>query len=77
MIIDGWMVKLNDKGEMLMESRERPKTHYLITICKRYAIDIEISKEQIDAIPKDELQKTLIQTIQKTIKDSDGQLPWE
>jgi len=67
MQIDGWMVRADEKGNMLRQSRERPD-HYVITVINRYAIDIELSKELIDKIPKDSLRDRLIEIVKGVIQ---------
>lgn len=68
MEIDGWLIRADQEGNMLRTSHERPKTHYVVTIINRYAIDIEINKQEVDRIPKEDLQKTLVDTIKSIIK---------
>ena len=70
MIIDGWDVREDQDGKIaLRNSRQRP-THYLVTILNRYAIDIELLKEEVDKIPKNELQDKLIELIKGVIKNN-------
>ncbi len=73
MIIEGWMVRADQDGNMLRVSRDKAN-HYVVTIVNRYAIDIEMPKEQIDKIPKDQLQDVLIETITNVIKTRGGDL---
>lgn len=75
--IDGWGVRTDENGNMLRQSRLRPND-YVITIIasfNRYAIDIELSKEQVDKIPKDQLQDRLICIIKETI-EKNFEPPW-
>jgi hypothetical protein len=66
MQIDGWNVRTDKNGNFLRQSRENPN-EYIITILNRYAIDIELLKEEIDKIPKEDLEKTLIGIIKDSI----------
>lgn len=70
MIIDGWDVRVDENDKIaLRNSRQRP-THYLVTILNRYAIDIELLKEEVDKVPKNELQDKLIELIKGVIKNN-------
>lgn len=75
MDIDGWEVRTDQNGNFLRQSRENPNK-YLITVLNRYAIDIELLKEEIDKIPKEDLQKTLIGIIKDSIAKA-PKVPWE
>lgn len=75
MEIDGWEIRTDQNGNFLRQSRENPNK-YLITVLNRYAIDIELLKEEIDKIPKEELQNTLIVIIKDSISKA-PKVPWE
>lgn len=77
MEIDGWSVRIDDEGNYLRTSRERPKTHYVITLLKRFAIDIELRKEEVDAIPEDKKDETLRDAMKKAIDQAGNKMPWE
>ena len=75
--IDGWGVRTDENGNMLRQSRLRPND-YVITIIasfNKYAIDIELQKNQIDKIPKDQLQEKLISII-KDVIEKNFEPPW-
>lgn len=77
MEIDGWTVKCDEEGNFLRTSRERPKTHYLITLLKNFALDIELLKTEVDSLPEEEKQKTLLDTMRKSISEIGDKMPWE
>ncbi len=69
--IDGCGVRADQEGNMLRKSTVHPETHYMITAIasfNRYAIDIELLKEEVDKIPKDQLQARLLAIIKEVIE---------
>jgi len=84
MQIDGWHVSYDPiENNILRVSRERTKTHYLITLVKDYAIDIEILKEDIDKIPENERKEFIIKIIRNAIQQAgekgpfyEGEMQW-
>lgn len=78
LIIDGWSLKTDMDGKFLRISRERPNTHYIITILKNFAIDIELLKSAVDSIPEEEKQSRLIDIVKSSIKEAEShKFPWE
>ena len=76
--IDGWKLRSDMEGNFIRTSRERPKTHYIITIIKNFAIDIELLKSEVDSLSEDQKQSVLIDVIKKSIKEAEAnRFPWE
>lgn len=76
--IDGWSLRSDLEGNFVRISRERPKTHYLITIIKNYAIDIEILKSEYDSFQDLQKEDVLIEIVKKSIKEAGNKgMPWE
>ena len=76
--IDGWQLKTDMEGNFLRVSRERPNTHYIITILKRFAIDIELLKSAVDSLSDDEKETRLLEIIKSSIKEAEShKFPWE
>lgn len=75
MKIDDWHVRINEEGNFLRISRERPKTHYLITLVNRYAIDIELLKSEVDSLSPEVKEKTLMDVLRNAIKEAGDKGP--
>lgn len=72
MEIRGWGVRADENDNMLRPCRGKEGTHYVVTLLREYAIDIELLKEEIDKIPKEDLLKYLIDLINKVITSRGG-----
>lgn len=75
MEIQGWKIRTDSEGNMLRTSRERPKTHYTITILNRWAIDIDVLKSEVDALPTEKKDQILIDLIINAINEAKDQGP--
>jgi hypothetical protein len=75
MEIEGWHVRADQEGNFLRTSRERPKTHYLITLVNRYAIDIELLKSEVDALSSEVKEQTLMDVLRNAIKEAGDKGP--
>jgi hypothetical protein len=76
--IDGWKLRSDMEGNFIRTSRERPKTHYVITIIKNFAIDIELLKSDVDCLSEEKKEAVLTSVIKKSIQEAEAnKFPWE